>query len=291
MLDAVASLLTYNTGIYFASGESPTRRGKRPSVGGAVPDAAAREGRLDEPRNSERLALDALLRRRRTARPARRPALRDRPGPRRAPADADPDHRGADRGADRPGVDGPARRRRGSLRPYPQRGRGLHESAARGTRQGRGAAASDSRRGADDRPADRARRDASPHRDGAAAARRAYRRRAARGGVLGRRLFASSGRTVRSEGRPGVGAEQRAAGRRLRTAGPLLAGRRRSAPRVRPDSRVRPPARTVSASARRAPAGDPVPGPRRSPRYAAWMWFGSSCVLSNSIRNSGPCTR
>ena len=27
MLDAVASLLTYNTGIYFASGESPTRRG------------------------------------------------------------------------------------------------------------------------------------------------------------------------------------------------------------------------------------------------------------------------
>ena len=33
MLDAVASLLTYNTGIYFASGESPTRRGNdHPSV-------------------------------------------------------------------------------------------------------------------------------------------------------------------------------------------------------------------------------------------------------------------
>ena len=33
MLDAVAALLTYNTGIYFASGESPTRRGNdHPSV-------------------------------------------------------------------------------------------------------------------------------------------------------------------------------------------------------------------------------------------------------------------
>ena len=84
MLDAVASLLTYNTGIYFASGESPTRRGNdHPSV---VPyqTLRARDGWINLG-----VANDSLWKRYCDA--VERPDLRD--DPRFATAPARVEHR------------------------------------------------------------------------------------------------------------------------------------------------------------------------------------------------------
>lgn len=86
MLDAVASLLTYNTGIYFASGESPTRRGNdHPSVA-PYQTLAAQDGWINLG-----IANDSLWRRYCDA--VGRPDLRD--DPRFATAPARVEHRRA----------------------------------------------------------------------------------------------------------------------------------------------------------------------------------------------------
>ena len=84
MLDAVASLLTYNTGIYFASGESPTRRGNdHPSVA-PYQTLRARDGWINLG-----VANDSLWKRYCDA--VERPDLRD--DPRFATAPARVEHR------------------------------------------------------------------------------------------------------------------------------------------------------------------------------------------------------
>ena len=186
MLDAVASLLTYNTGSYFASGTSPTRRGNdHPSV---VPyqTLRAKDGWINLG-----VANDSLWAR--YCKAIDRLDLRDDPRFRTAPLRVEHrtelihHHRRDHRATDRAGVDGPAGRRRCPLWPHSDHRRGLHESATRRTRQGRRPSASDGRYRPDDWPAHRAERHARPHPHGAAAPGRAHGQRSARGRVCGRR--------------------------------------------------------------------------------------------------------
>ena len=186
MLDTVVSLLTYNTGNFFATGEAPTRRGNdHPSV---VPYQTLRaaDGWINLG-----IANDALWRRYCGA--IERPDLRD--DPRFATAPERVRHRAhlipiiesltAQRSVqdwlDLLGAAGVP------VRPHPQRRRGLHQPPAHRARQDRGAAPPDGRRREDGRPADRARRHAGEHPDRAPAPRGADRRRAARGRLHRRR--------------------------------------------------------------------------------------------------------
>ena len=129
MLDSVASLLTYQAGIYFTTGRTPTRMGNRhPSIA-PYDTLAAEDGTLvlavgNDGQWRTFCQVAGLTS------PRRRRALRDQRGARRTLRRTAPDHRPPDPHAQPAGVDRQARARGRAVRRGAGTRRGADRSAA-----------------------------------------------------------------------------------------------------------------------------------------------------------------